>query len=218
VIPTVSSPRGAPAKRWRAFILLSLMILPAACVLEHARTEVADRLEFDRASARVHVKPPRGAPDVTQESIDLALVMYGIEVPAGADHPVLDARLKDRGLTSRMAFAEKATVAIGPAAFTSWALLGSTLAHELEVHCHQNFFFIYVMDAVGLDGTGEAERQAYVHELRNAKRFGLDVVDSELIADTMEYYYPDDPHARPTVPRRMRAWLARNFLKGQRGF
>src|SRR5690606_19202846 len=107
------------------------------------------------------------------ESIDLAIAMFGIEVPASAEWPVLDKKIEDRGLTTRGAFMDKAKVTIGPAAFTSWALLGSTLAHELEVHCQQNFLFIYLMDLVGLDGTGEAERQAYRHELTNAKRFSL---------------------------------------------
>jgi hypothetical protein len=153
---------------------------------------------------------------VSQASIDLALVLFGIEVPSTADHPQLDVELRDRGLTSRAAFMDKAHVTVGPAAFTSWGLLGSTLAHELEVHCHQNFLAIYVMDLLGLDGTGAAERQAYVHELRNARRFSLEVADAQMIADTVDYYYPDNATGPGVVvPRSVRSWLARNFLRGE---
>ena len=198
--------------------VLSLLIGSVLWVVLGARSEVAERRSYLRAVAQVPVVPPEGAPEVSQESIDLALVLYGIEVPGNAEHPELDMELKDRGLTTRGAFMEKAKVTIGPAAFTSWGLLGSTLAHEIEVHCQQNFLAIYVMDLVGLDGTGAAERQAYAHELRNARRFGLDVADAEMIADTMEFYYPDGPSSGGGVPRAVQTWLARNFLRGQRTF
>jgi len=199
--------------------VLSLLLLTGVASLLHARSEVAERRAYLRAVATVAVVPPQGAPEVSQESIDLALVLYGIEVPPNAEHPQLDLELKDRGLTTRGAFMEKARVTIGPAAFTSWGLLGSTLAHEIEVHCQQNFLAIYVMDLLGLDGTGAAERQAYVHELRNSRRFGLDIADAEMIADTMEFYYPDNPSGPGLgVPRVVRTWLARNLLRGDRAF
>jgi hypothetical protein len=197
--------------------LLSLLIAPLAFALGHAKTELAEKDGFERAARQVQVTPPETPPPVTQSAIDLALQLYGIEVPATAEHPTLDLALADRGLTTRGALMDKAIVTIGPAAFTSWGLLGSTLAHELEVHCRQNFLFIHVMDLVGLDGTGEAERQAYQHELRNAHRFGLDIVDSELIADTMNYYYPDAVTGAK-ASHRVKAWLARNFLRGERGY
>jgi hypothetical protein len=208
-----SSFRFAP----RALVLPSLLLIPLALVLAHAKRELDDRRGFERSARQVLVTPPATPPPVTQSAIDLALQLYGIEVPASAEHPTLDLTLTDRGLTTRGALMEKALVTIGPAAFTSWSLLGSTLAHELEVHCRQNFLFIHVMDMVGLDGTGEAERQAYQHELRNARRFGLDVVDAELIADTMDYYYPDAVTGEAAT-HRVRAWLARNFLRGERGY
>jgi hypothetical protein len=170
------------------------------------------RRAFDLRSAQVAVVAPKMKPAVAQESIDLALELYGISVPGNVEHPILDAELKDRGLTTRSAFLEKAQVSIGPSAFTSWALLGSTLAHEIEVHCQQNFFTIYVMDTLGLDGTGEAERQAYAHELRNATRFGLDAADADLIADTMEFYYPAHVAGRASIPGKVRTWMARNLL------
>lgn len=167
----------------------------------------------------VAVVAPEGRPPVTQESIDLAMALYGIQTPHSSEAPKLDMQLLDRGLTTRATFLERAIVTIGPAAFSSWGLLGSTLAHELEVHCEQNFLAIFFMDLVGLDGTGAAERQAYVHELRNAARFGLEVEDADLIADTMEYYYPETATglAPKIMPSAVRNWLARNVIHGKPG-
>jgi hypothetical protein len=163
----------------------------------------------------VPVTPPAGTPKLKQESIDLALAIYGIEVPETAYPPKLNVNLEDRGLSSRFAWAEKIQVEIGPAAFESWGLLASTLAHELEVHCQQNFALIGMMDFLRLDGTLRAERQAYLHELRNARRFGLSPESQDLIANTMDYYYRLDESEHGPVAARMSKtlgrWLARDF-------
>ncbi len=196
------------SRRFPALVVAVLCLLG----MRRAHAEVDAKRAFERRAAHVKVVAPGTVPAVTQESVDLALALFGIEVPANADHPLLDAELRDRGLTMRGAFMEKAAVTVGPSAFTSWALLGSTLAHELEVHCQQSFLMIYLMDAAGLDGTGEAERQAYVHELRNAKRFGLPIADADLIADTMEFYYPAHVTGKASFPGKVRTWLARNVL------
>jgi hypothetical protein len=196
--------------------VLCLAFAGMSCKLHEARQEISAKEAFDAAMRRVKVKPPAGEPEVSQASIDLALAMFGIDVPSTAQRPRLDPELRDRGLTVRAAFMDKAEVTVGPAAFASWGLLGSTLAHELEVHCRQNFLFISVMDGFGLDGTGEAERQAYIHELRNAKRFGLAGGDAELIADTMEYYYPEGRKAGPAVA--LKRWLARNLMRNDGRF
>jgi hypothetical protein len=202
----------------RALPLLALLASVSGFAVWHSHNEVQEQRAYRRQVGQVIVKAPEGLPPMNQESVDLALVLYGIEIPSGTDHPKFDPELRDRGLTTRGAFMEKAQVTVGPAAFSSWALLGSTLAHEIEVHCQQNFLAIYLMDAVGLDGTGAAERQAYIHELRGAKRFGLMGDDAELIADTMEYYYPEKAQGRLGMPGVVRNWLARNFLRAERGF
>jgi hypothetical protein len=200
----------------RLALMLTLVAAASWC-LRQAHNEVASQQAYALDMARVAVVPPRTPPPLGQDSIDAALVMFGVDVPESAGHPRYDRELRDRGLTVRGAFMEKSIVTIGPAAFTSWSLLGSTLAHELEVHCRQNFLFITVMDALRLDGTGEAERQAYIHELRNARRFALPIADAELIANTMEYYYPDTVDARAPAPvSSVKRWLARNFLRGDR--
>lgn len=206
------------AQAFRRAMIPVVIAGSALALLGYAQVQVHEAEAFEDAMREVQVVAPAGHPEISQESIDLAIVMFGIKIPNSAEYPVLDRKLTDRGLTTRATFLEKALVSIGPAAFETWGLLGSTLAHELEIHCQQNFLAIYLMDVVGLDGTSVAERQAYVHELRNADRFGLGNGDSELIADTMEYFYPETGSSRVSMPRTLRNWLARNVLHGQRGF
>jgi hypothetical protein len=113
-------------------------------------------------------------------------------------------------------------VLIGPAAFDSWALLGSTLAHEILVHCQQNFFLISVMDLLHLDGTGAAERQAYEYELSHAQQFGLSEDDQELVAATVAYYYPFSQTKKSVgnlsgslAALHIRNWLASQILPAE---
>ncbi len=166
-----------------------------------AREELNHREHFAHGMKESTPTPPSSKPPMTQESIDLAMKMFHIEVPAGASYPRLDANLEDRGLTTMNGWGKDLDVTVGPAAFTSWALLGSTLAHELEVHCHQSFFLIRVKDLVGMKGTDDAEREAYLHELTNSERFHLKTTDQLNIRATMDYYYPvarlssEDPKA-----------------------
>lgn len=147
-----------------------------------------NRLSSWRGDARVI--PPLSVPPVSQKSIDTALAMFGIKVPHNAQKPELDTTIEDRGLTSMIGWRQKLVVKIGPAAFESWALLGSTLAHELEVHCRQNFAIIRLKDLAGMNGTLNAEREAYHHELKHAVRFGLSPIERRHIEATMDYYYP----------------------------
>ena len=143
------------------------------------------------AQAQTRHKPLFSKPSMSQESIDEAMKRYGISVPDSATHPTLDMSLEDRGLTTlNCRFCER-TVTIGPAAFSSWAVLGSTLAHELEVHCKQNFAVINIMDMFGYHGSELAEREAYSYELANAQRFGTSYDEQKSILETMEYYYPE---------------------------
>lgn len=136
------------------------------------------------------VIPPSSKPPMTQESIDIAIEMFKVSIPKNALHPKLDMKLEDRGLTTLNGMGKPLEVTIGPAAFTSWAVLGSTLAHELEIHCNQNFSLIRMKDMLGLEGTNGAEREAYMHELSNSDRFKLKEADQASIRETMEYYYP----------------------------
>ena len=201
--------------------LTSTIILFASHSYQENQARESYLIEVDQ----VAVVPPTTRPKPGQAAVDLAIAMYGIQIPKSAMHPKFDSELADRGLTTRGAFMEKSEVTIGTAAFTSWALLGSTLAHELEIHCNQNFFLIYAFDLIGLDGTGEAERIAYAHELNHAKRFGLKKFDTNLIADTVAYYYPTDEDSHDHVHNHnhksenkmsLRTWLARTLIGAER--
>ena len=199
---------------WRS---LSYLVLTGSLVglLVDGKSRLQAEQTFRDDLRQITVNPPPTQPPLNQASVDLALTMFGIKVPSGTNPPIFDSLLEDRGLTTRIAFGAEAEVKVGPAAFASWALLGSTLAHELEVHCQQNFLIIHLMDTVGLDGTGAAERQAYLHELANRQRFGLTPIDVSVIADTMDYYYPVTNDLAAAVPVRVRAWLARTLVGQQ---
>jgi hypothetical protein len=198
----------------RAGLLCSIAAL--VCVaLFGARRSLDEREAFFAAMRDVRVVPPAGAPSISQHSVDLAVVIYGIEIPTNADHPALDVNLGDRGLTVRGAWLERSMVKIGPSAFSSWGLLGSTIAHEVEVHCRQSFLVIHLMDVFGFDGTGAAERQAYRFELANSKRFGLEPEDRELIVDTVDFFYPQSRKLGEQgglAATRLGRWMARGIL------
>lgn len=158
---------------------------------------------------------PEAPPAVTQASIDRALVMFNIRVPSHVKHPVLDLNMYDRGLTT-VRGKGKLEVRIGPAAFASWGLLASTLAHEIEVHCYQNFRMIRIMDMVGLHGTHNAEREAYLYELEHADRFLLGDLDRQNIQETLDFYYPEQTgnvSLSADLTSQFGSWLARNTLR-----
>ncbi len=168
---------------------LTLLFVSSACIFL-ARKELDHREHFAHVIRENTPQPPMSKPPMSQESVDLAMKMFAIEIPEGASYPRFDPDLEDRGLTTMNGWGKELEVTVGPAAFTSWALLGSTLAHELEVHCRQSFFLIRVKDMMGLNGTDQAEREAYLYELTNSERFHLKTADQLNIRATMDYYYP----------------------------
>ena len=138
-------------------------------------------------------------PEISQKNIDIALKVFNITIPNNTNHPVLDFSLKDRGITQKTGWLTPLEVYIGPEAFTSWGILGSTLAHELEVHCQQSFTWINLLDLLGFRGTEIAERSAYLHEVTNARRFGLSEHEVNSITMTMDFFYPDSHEEQKEV-------------------
>ena len=173
---------------------------------------------FLNDAAAIQVVLPDSPPQQDQEAINLAMVAYNIKSSRNMRWPEFDENMRDRGLTVRGPWLQDSYVAVGPAAFDSWALLGSTLGHEIEVHCEQNFPLITLMDFIGLGGTIAAERQAYVYELANSRRFGLAEYDRSLVEATMTYYYPESNgfawfSARGfRMPTDVSKWLAAQIL------
>ncbi len=128
---------------------------------------------------------PGDRPPQTEAALRDALDEYAIAIPSGVDFPRVDDTLSDRGMTSWTPFAGNTEVLVGPSAFSSWALLGSTLAHELEIHCHQSLLLISFQESLGFAAKSVAEHQAYVYELEQAGRFGLSAQEVDRIAATL---------------------------------
>jgi hypothetical protein len=181
---------------------------------------------YEQAMSEVEVIPPAGFPPQDQESVEIAKVLFSIKTPATVEGPEYDASLGDRGLTTGGLILPQKKVTVGPAAFSSWAVLGSTLAHEIEVHVEQSFFLVVARDHLSRlqiearrrigrvfpavaptaaelfenDGTWKAERDAYMHEIRNAKRFGLSQEEVASIWRVMDYFYPAN-HPKTSDPQ-----------------
>jgi len=94
-----------------------------------------------------------------------------------------------RGLTIPGNIIYKTKILLGPEAFVSWGILGSTLAHEIEIHCKQNVYLIILKDLLNLDGTKYAEREAYSHEINNKERFNLTDEEVNSIEEVMNQFY-----------------------------
>ena len=150
-----------------------------------------------------------GRPSISRESVMKALEEFKINLPKNVNGPFIDSNMNDRGMTMRKGALTSATVYLGPEAFASWALLGSTLAHEIEIHCRQNFLSIHFQNMAGIDSIGAAEREAYGYELANASRFGLSDYDQALIRSTSSYYYPVKTSAIAEGLKPVRSWIDR---------
>lgn len=152
---------------------------------------------------------PFGEPEPGQDAINAALSAFGIQTPKNVKGPFFSAKLEDRGLTLKRGVMSDSIVYIGPEAFSSWPLLGSTLAHEIEIHCRQNFLAIHFQNISGFDGTGFAEREAYNYELHQADRFGLSDYERDLIKSTMAYFYPERENRLVQQLAPIKFWLDR---------
>ena len=197
-------------------VLFFLFLLTLALYsLLWAKRELYQEVAMAAGMAKISVSMARSVPAVSQQSLDVAMAVFGIDVGPNTALPLLDLDLADRGLTSRGGLSSRSVITIGPPAFSSWGLLGSTLAHEVEIHGRQNFFAISFLDMIHLDGTGAAERQAYQHEISSARRFSLPIDDKQMIAETMEYYYPEKRSVPHTIQlsARVQKWLSRNILR-----
>lgn len=182
------------------------------------KTEQLNYEHFIAEKNAVSVTAPPTMPRISQRNIDIAVELFNIDVPSNVVGPTLDRNLYDRGLTSGDSLGNVKTVAIGPAAFSSWGILGSTLGHEVEVHARQSFIKIVLLDKFekiketsltmlsralpplkikaprgDLDlGTWRAEREAYTFEMTQYKRFGLNFQEVAAIHGIMNTYYPQE--------------------------
>lgn len=84
---------------------------------------------------------------------------------------------------------------LGPSAYITWAHLGSTLGHEINVHWNMQML-IFQRNAVDSHERDRWEMEAYMYNIRNANRFGNSPGD---IAEFNELYqdYKYDLEHRP---------------------
>jgi hypothetical protein len=129
---------------------------------------------------RLNVETPQFKPDFTMESVNYAIHKYNIQFPKhGLASLTLNEDMDDRGTTAGYSGGLQKSVQLGPNAFISWSILGSTLAHEIEVHARQNFLKIALQEmylpkfVFRCTGECACEYEAYTHELENAERFSL---------------------------------------------
>ncbi|MCX6117022.1 MAG: hypothetical protein NT027_05750 [Proteobacteria bacterium] len=182
-----------------AMIGVTLSLSLAGIIVYHHLVESTHRAR-ENAPSSFTAPILSETPSMSQESIEQAIEKFQIQLPENVMLPKFDPSLTDRGMTYRVNAYSAPQVSIGPEAFHNWAILASTIAHEVEVHCKQNFFAIHLMDLAGMDGTGQAEREAYLHELSHAKRFGLAPLDQDLIRSTMVQFYPESRFSFAEIP------------------
>lgn len=177
----------------RVLLTLSLGAVVAVMVHKLSRSfEVPDAAPVLYASTGLEtLKDAEPRPTPSNDNILKAMEIFNIQNKPGMPMPVFDPTLEDRGLTVISEHGERCDVRIGPSAFQSWAILGSTLGHEIEVHCRQDMMLIKVMDMAGSLGTHMAERAAYKYEISQKDRFGLTPTEVDSIQKTMDYYFPE---------------------------
>jgi hypothetical protein len=198
-------------------LLAALALCAFSClVIVKAIQEAAQYSAYESSLRDVEISAPMNPPEQDQESIETAMILFSIARPNTMEGPLLDPLLLDRGLTTGGLLLPQKRVTVGSPAFISWGVLGSTLAHEIEIHVDQSFLKVVATDhltrlslnarrLVGKfipslkpsvresfesDGTWAAERQAYIHEIRNAQRFGLTPDEIHSIRRVMDYFYP----------------------------
>ena len=133
-----------------------------------------------------------GIPPISQASIIKAVDNFRIQVPMLSRYPKLDSDMDKTllGEAHYILFIHMCIPTIGPGAFTSWGRLGAVLAHEVEVHCNQNWWKSNIDEMLQQDPTAMLEREAYKYTLLDNKRFQLTVREQLSIMYVMTYHYP----------------------------
>lgn len=135
--------------------------------------------EMQQVKVKVNLTNP---PKCDQYNLDLAYVMYSINKPIWAKYPIYKEAYCDdflycdegvRGAFFYHKIIKRRPVEIYCSAFTSWGMLGSVIAHEVEVHGNQD---------IGIMSYEQIESEAYLYQYNNAERFGLTLSEkTELI-------------------------------------
>lgn len=184
----------------RAKLSRLLLVLLVSLHLQGSVLPWGKYLLRERQAVKVHVSLPN--PSISYKSIREAISLYSIDV-RGTDisfNPTLsDRAIIDLGTTPYK-------VEVGPLAFRSWGVLGSTLAHETEIHARQSIIWglfanyisavvnwirgISLPEHLSLVGDTILEREAYLFEIHSGERFGLSQDEISATQDLVDYFYP----------------------------
>jgi hypothetical protein len=153
-----------------------------------ARASLADEVdEIHRLDARI-AGGERGlvvrAAQLKEAAIQHAIATFGIDtraVTAGV-HYAPQGNMRDREGATLVDRDGTLRVLVGDGAFRSAAWLGSSIAHEVEVHVNRQI--AQGRYARGGDEASAAieEIEAYDHELASDRRFGLDASERRSVA------------------------------------
>jgi hypothetical protein len=137
-----------------------------AVALEKEAQEMAERHDKGAHQKALDADAKRrSARGMKQEAIAHAVSAYGIDITH------VKSLLYDRSNSDGDSETDGRTVTIGDAAFTSPGNLGSTIAHESEVHVNRQTMKGRVYE--GPEGNALNEVEAYDYEIAGAARFGL---------------------------------------------
>ncbi len=190
-------------------IFLSLLFY--CCLISYL--EQNNYQELQTKMTKISVNFPKEKPEMNQENIDLAMALFSIQKNSNTLHPLLYSEMQLRGLTVGESFSLQREVYIGNMAFDSWGILGSTLAHEIEVHSNQSFLKIELLNYLDNlkiipkylfakafnhkiehsntnlinSGTFSAEKEAYEYEINSQIRFNLTNSEIYQIKYTLEH-------------------------------
>jgi hypothetical protein len=153
----------------------------------------------------VHVTVHLSPPVCGEQAIQTAISIFSIDT-SGANI-CFDPTIWDRGIIT-LGMDGRMQVDIGTPACSSWASLGSTIAHETEVHAKQVwavgiainvvsraincFRGVRIADHEEPVGSTRFEREAYLFEIESRDRFGLSDDEVDSIFSTMNFYYPEE--------------------------
>jgi hypothetical protein len=131
------------------------------------------------------------AAQLKEAAVQRALATYGIDtraVTAGV-HYSPQGNMRDREGATLVDRDGTLRVLVGDGAFRSAAWLGSSIAHEVEVHVNRQI--AQGRYARGGDETSAAieEIEAYDHELASDRRFGLDASERRSLAARRAAFY-----------------------------
>lgn len=187
-------------------IVNSFIILMFSCLTLNY-FEVKRDKKIHTLMSNIPVKFPSNIPNKSQDSVEIAIALFSIEIYKNIESIEYNKEIVFRGLTIGSSFLDEKKVIIGDMAFISWGILGSTIGHEAEIHGRQNFLLFEILNFLNIYvklftnfypkfsnifinksdlGIYFAEKEAYLYELNSANRFNLNKNELNSIKNILE--------------------------------